>query len=67
MKNLTWQQWTAIGIIAAVVITGIILHFVQPQVSYALTEAMTAGGFVVGGIAGYMLKKKNIINDGSEK
>ena len=67
MKNLTWQQWTAIGIIAAVVITGVVLHFVQPQVSYALTEAMTICAFIVGGITGYMLKKKNIINDGDKQ
>ena len=63
MKKLTWQQWTAIGITAAVVITGVVLHFVQPQVSYAFTEAMTLGGFVLGGVAGYLLKKKNIVNE----
>lgn len=61
MKKLTWQQWTAIGILAAVVITGVVLHFTQPSVSYAFTEAMVAGGFVAGGIAGYLLKAKNII------
>lgn len=62
MKKLTWQQWTAIGILVAVVITGVVLHFVQPIVSYAFTEAMTAGGVVVGTVAGYLLKAKNIIN-----
>ena len=65
MRKFTWQQWTAIGILVAVVITGVVLHFVQPTVSYAFTEAMTAGGVVVGCIAGYLLKAKNIIN--SEK
>lgn len=61
MKKLTWQQWTAIGILVAVIITGVVLHFVQPIVSYAFTEAMTAGGVVVGTVAGYLLKAKNII------
>ncbi len=56
MKKLNWQQWTAIGVTAAVVITGIVLHFVQPAVSYAFTEVMTAGGFVVGAVAGYLFK-----------
>lgn len=57
MKNWTWKQWTAFGLTVAVIIAGIVLHFVQPQVSYAFTEAMTAGGFVLGGIAGYMFKE----------
>ena len=61
MKNLTWQQWTAIGITAAVVITGIVLHLVQPAVSYAFTEMMAVGSFVLGGVAGYLLKKNNIV------
>lgn len=56
MKNWTWKQWTAFGLTVAVIIAGVVLHFVQPQVSYAFTEAMTAGGFVLGGIAGYMFK-----------
>lgn len=57
MKNWTWKQWTAFGLTVAVIITGVVLHFVQPQVSYAFTEAMTAGGFVLGGVAGYMFAK----------
>ena len=61
MSKFTWQQWTAIGILAAAVITLVVLHFVQPEVSYAFTEAMTAGGVIVGGVVGYMLKEKNII------
>lgn len=62
MKNWTWKQWTALGLIAAVVITLVVLHFVQPTVSYAFTEAMTAGGVAVGVLIGYLLKKNNIVN-----
>jgi hypothetical protein len=57
MKNWNWKQWTAFGLTVAVIIAGVVLHFVQPQVSYAFTEAMTAGGFVLGGVAGYMFAK----------
>lgn len=63
MKNLNWKQWTAIGIIAAVVVTAVVLHFVQPEVSYAFTEFVSLGTFVLGGVAGYLLRSKNIIND----
>ena len=62
MKKLTWQQWTAIGITAAVIITGIVLHLVQPAVSYAWLEAVATGTFVLGGVTGWLLKKNNIIN-----
>ena len=57
MKNWNWKQWTAVGITAATIITGIVLHFVQPTVSYAFTEAMIAGGFVLGSVAGYLFKQ----------
>ena len=59
MKNLTWQQWTAIGVVTAFIIAAIVLHFVQPKVSYAFTEAASALTFVVGGVAGYLFAKKN--------
>lgn len=69
MKKLSWQQWTAIGVTAAAVITLVVLHFVQPEVSYAFCEAMTVGGLVVGGVIGWLLKAKNIIkkNDQDSK
>lgn len=66
MKNLTWQQWVAIALLAAVIITLIVLHFVQPNVSYAFTEAMAGAGVIVGGVIGYLLKAKNIIKGGKE-
>ena len=68
MKNLSWQQWTAIGIIAAVIITGVVLHLVQPAVSYAWLELTAVGTFVLGGVVGWLLKAKNIVKkDGDEK
>lgn len=57
MKNRNWQQWTAIGIIAAVIIAAIVLHLVQPQVSYAFLEVCAAVTFVLGVAVGLLLKK----------
>ena len=59
MKNWNWQQWTALGIIAAVIIAAVVLHLVQPQVSYAYLEISAAVTFVLGGVAGWLLAKKN--------
>ena len=67
MKNWNWKQWTGFGIIVAALLTLVVLHFVQPQVSYAFTEAMTFGGVVVGFFSGYLLKKNNIINKPDKK
>ena len=57
MKNFTWKQWTAIGVIAAVVITLVVLHLVQPVITFAWTEVFCAGSFILGGVAGYLIKK----------
>ena len=59
MKNWNWKQWTALGIIAAVIIAAVVLHLVQPQVSYAYLEICAAVTFVLGGVAGWLLAKKN--------
>ena len=61
MKNWNWKQWTGFGLICAVVIAFIVLHLVQPVVSYAFCECLAAGTFVIGAVAGYLLKDKNII------
>ena len=63
MKNLTWQQWTAIGIIVAVIIAAVVLHLVQPQVSYSFFEIGAVVMFALGVVTGYLLKKKNVINE----
>jgi hypothetical protein len=64
---MNWKKWTAIGITVAVVATGIILHLVQPTISFAWTELMCACAFIAGGVSGYLAKghivKKNDGND----
>ena len=61
MKNWTWKQWTALGIVVAVVIAAVVCHLVQPVVTYAWLEMISAGTFVLGGVAGYLLKKNDIV------
>jgi len=61
-KNWTWKQWTALGIIAAVIIAAVVCHLVQPTVSYAWLEIVAVVMFVLGGVTGYLLKKNNIVN-----
>ena len=61
MKNWTWKQWTALGVTAAVIIAAVVCHLVQPEVTYAVLEAASAGTFVLGGLAMYLLMKKDIV------
>ena len=58
MKNWNWKQWTAFGIIIAVIIIIIILHIVQPVLAFAWTELFTGSGFILGGLSGYLFKQK---------
>lgn len=58
MKNWTWKQWTAVGVIAAVVIAAVVCHLVQPEVTYAWLEMVSCGTFVLGAVAGALLAKK---------
>ena len=60
-KNWTWKQWTALGIIAAVVIAAVVCHLVQPQVTYAWLEMVAGGTFVLGALVGYWLKKNDVV------
>jgi hypothetical protein len=57
MKNWTWKEWTALGIIAAVIIAAVVCHLVQPVVTYAWLELISCGTFVLGGVAGYLFGK----------
>ena len=61
MKNWTWKQWTALGIIAAVVIAAVVCHLVQPQVTYAWLEMVAGGTFALGALVGYWLKKNDVV------
>lgn len=59
MKNWNWKQWTGFGIVGAVAVTSVVLHLVQPTVSYAWTEVMSLAGFGIGLVAGYMFKRND--------
>jgi EamA domain-containing membrane protein RarD len=58
MKKLTVKQWIAIGIMVAAVIAEVVLVFTNPG-----TAVWAGVSYVLGGITGYWLKKKNIVND----
>ena len=57
MKTWTWKEWTAFGLIVALVIAIIVLHFVQPVVSYALLEFACCRTGIITFIAGYLFGK----------
>jgi hypothetical protein len=57
MKNWNWKQWTAFGIVAAIIIAAVVCHLVQPVVTYAWLEMISGGTFVLGGVAGYLVGK----------
>ena len=61
MKNWTWKQWNAIGVIAAVIIAAVVCHLVQPTVTYAWLEIVSAGTFVLGGVAGFLFGNSNVV------
>ena len=62
MKKWTWKQWTAFGLIIAVILACIILHLVQPTVTYAFAEVMTFVGTLVGAVAGYLFKRNTEVD-----
>lgn len=54
---MTVKQWIALGIGVAAVVTEVVLICTNPA------AAIFAGaGFVLGGVCGYLAKKKNIVN-----
>ena len=57
MKNWNWKQWTAFGIICAIVIAAVVCHLVQPAVSYAWLEVVSLCTAALGGVAGYFIGK----------
>lgn len=54
----SWKFWTLFGIIAALVIAAVVLHLVQPKVTYAWLEIVSAVTFVLGCVAGVILHMK---------
>lgn len=58
MKKWTWKQWTAFGLIIAVILACIILHLVQPTVTFAFAEIMAFVGTVAGAVAGYLFNQR---------
>lgn len=58
MEKWTWKQWTSMVLIILTILSCVIMHLVQPQVSYAFAETMTLIGVIVGFIAGYLFKRE---------
>ena len=65
MKDLVkdWKFWLVFGIVAAIIIAAVVCHLVQPKVTYAWLEVVSAFTFVLGGVAGgfigsYLASKK---------
>lgn len=65
MKDLfkSWKFWLVVAIVAAVIIAAVVCHLVQPKVTYAWLEIVSAFTFVLGCVAtalvdNYLLKKK---------
>lgn len=61
MKNWNWKQWTAFGVIIALVIAAVVCHLVQPAVSYAVLEMVAGGTFFLGGLVTYLFNKKTTV------
>lgn len=64
MKDLlkNWKFWLVFGIVAAIIIAAVVCHLVQPKVTYAWLEVVSAFTFVLGGVTGglianYLAKK----------
>lgn len=73
MKDLvrSWKFWLVVAIVAAIIIAAVVCHLVQPKVTYAWLEIVSAFTFVLGGVAGgfigYYIAKKKIVQKGKKK
>lgn len=56
MKKLNWKQWAAIAITIVVIISTVVCHFLQPEISYALMEAVSLITFILGYVVGNLFK-----------
>ena len=50
-----WKLWLVIAIVAAIVIAAVVCHLVQPKVTYAWLEVVSALSFVLGGVVGCLI------------
>lgn len=59
MKDLVrnWKFWLVVAIVAAIVIAAVVCHLVQPKVTYAWLEIVSAFTFVLGGVCGGLIAK----------
>ena len=62
MEWKNWKLWVMVAILAAMVIAAVVCHLVQPKVTYAWLEVVSAFTFVIGCSAGalvdnYLVKK----------
>lgn len=57
MKNLTVKQWIALGVGVAAIVTEIVLICTNQ-----VAAIFSGGGFILGGVTGYLAKKENIVN-----
>lgn len=58
MKNFSWQQWVAISLIIVVIITAIVLHLIQPNISFLFTDLIALLSFALGVLVDRLLVKK---------
>ena len=57
MKTWTWKEWTGFGLVAALIIAIVVLHFVQPVVSYTLLEFACCGIGIITFVTDYLFGK----------
>lgn len=57
MKKITLKQWIALGVGVAAVVTEIVLICTNQ-----VAAICSGGGFILGGVCGYLAKKENIVN-----
>ena len=58
MKNWTWKEWTAFGLVAAVIVAEVVSVFVAPWAA-----VLGAGTAVFAFVAGWLAGKHVVIKD----
>lgn len=52
-----WKKWLVVAIVALIIIAIVVLHLVQPKITYAFAEVLIAIAFIIGGVAGWFVCK----------